>query len=598
MCGIIGYIGNQRPEKFLLAGLKKLQYRGYDSAGMALLNKKGIQTIKCTGKIQNLEEKVKKEKLIDSNIGIAHTRWATHGAVNEINAHPHTVGKITIVHNGIIENANEIKRKLEHEGYQFKSETDSEVVAALLDWNYHGDIIESICKSREEMIGSYALGILVEGDDSHLYATRNSSPLMIGLGKKEQFIASDILSFLEFTRDYYILEEEEIAILSKDEAVIVNSFGNKVEKELYTEQTVLENYSKKKFSHYMIKEIMEEPILLENILKEIIESKEALLEKIPDISRYEEIHIIGCGSALYAGMIGKNLIEEKAHIPTKVESASEYRYANTIYNRKTLVILISQSGETADTIAVLQKAKENHISTLGIVNVETSTIAKETDQTIFIKAGVEIAVATTKAYLLQVTMLSLLALKASFICGNIENEELKFILEEYSNLPKLVKDIVEKDYKELALQIYQQENIFFIGRQIDYAMCLEGSLKLKEVSYIHSEAYQAGELKHGTISLIKNKMPVIAIVTDPTIKDKTLSNVEEIKSRGAKCILITTKDLDDSSCDLKIVVDTTNVFMQPLLIAPILQLLAYETAKLRKCEIDYPKNLAKSVTVE
>lgn len=597
MCGIIGYIGYQRPEKVLLQGLGRLQYRGYDSAGLSLLNKEELQTIKCVGTISDLEKQLEKSSIINSNLGIAHTRWATHGSVSKINSHPHTVGTITIVHNGIIENVNDLKNKLQHQGYQFKSETDSEVLAALIDYNYQNDIIKAISKSLNQIIGSYALGILVDKDTEHLYATRKDSSLIVGIGEEENFIASDINAILEFTDKYVNLEEGEIAVLGKGEWKVLNAMGKKVEKNINIEKKAIGSISKGQFSHYMLKEIMEQPFLLESTLKNIIKSKESLIDTMLDISDYEEIHVVACGSSLYAGMIGKNLIEKYVGIPTKIEAASEYRYSNIIYNRKTLAIFISQSGQTADTIAALRKTKKEGIATLGIVNEENSTIAKEVDNVIFTKAGIEVAVATTKAYILQVTYLSLLALKGSVMCGKLDNEKVENILYSFRMLPDLLKDILQRDYKGFALQLYQTENAFFIGRQIDYALCLEGSLKLKEIAYIHSEAYQAGELKHGTISLIQGQTPVIAVITNSQVKEKMTSNIEEVKSRGAKCIIITTDELDTFS-DMKIVVNTVNEFVQPLLIIPVLQLLSYETAKLRNCEIDYPRNLAKSVTVE
>ena len=597
MCGIVGYIGKDRPEKILLSCLKQLEYRGYDSSGIALLKGKTLQVIKSIGKIKELEKKVEDIKLIDSHIGIAHTRWATHGGVTLENAHPHTKNNITIVHNGIIENASSLKEKLISAHYQFETETDSEVLAALLDYYYEGDIFDAIKKCREEVVGSYALGILVKGDSDHLYAIRKDSPLIIGVSDHEQFIASDMSALLAFTNRYMLLEEGEVAVLTKDEAVILDSFLQRVDRNILVTDQEAREQSKDGYPHYMLKEIMEEPILLENGLKESVKDKENLLNQIPDISYYEEIHIVACGSALYAGMVGKTLLEEKALIPVRIEVASEYRYCNILYKESTLIILISQSGETADTIAVLEKAKANHIKTLGIVNVENSTIAREVDDVIYTNAGVEVAVATTKAYMLQVSYLSLLALKAGFLRGNITESEVLNTLVSFQEIPRKLHKILNLDYKKIARRIYQEENIFFIGRGFDYAMCLEGSLKLKEVSYIHSEAYQAGELKHGTISLIQKGMPVIAIVTDSKLRKKTISNLIETSSRGAMCIVITTESLGISDV-FEVIVPAVTCFTQALLVVPVLQMLAYEAAKLRNCEIDQPRNLAKSVTVE
>lgn len=589
MCGIIGYIGKRHPKEILIEGLKNLEYRGYDSAGIALKNNQTIQMIKSIGKISNLEEKVNNEDLIDCKIGIAHTRWATHGVPSEENAHPHQVGKVTLVHNGIIENADELREKLQKAGVKFKSQTDTEVACALINFFYQGNVKEAIEKALKELKGSYALGVIFEDSDK-LYAVRKDSPLIIGLGDKELFIASDIAAIINYTNKYILLEENEIAELTATTYKITKN-NKEITKEVQETNMSSEAKDKCGYDHYMLKEIMEEPIVLEKTFKPYLNT----LEELPDLNNYEEIHIVACGSAMYAGIIGKTLLEEKAHIHCSVECASEYRYKTSIYDRKTLVVLISQSGETADTIAAMRKAKENSIDTLAIVNVKTSTIARESDRSLFIEAGPEIAVATTKAYILQVAMLSLLSYKAATNKGLVEKIN---ITEEMKKLPSLLSEILSRrdKYLEIAKKIYQENNIFFIGRKIDYSVCLEGSLKLKEVSYIHSEAYQAGELKHGTISLINEGTPVIAVVTDEEIKDKTMSNIEEVKSRGALMIVIGTEEC--SNCHIIITVPKISDFFQPILIVPTLQLIAYEVAKLRGCDIDKPKNLAKSVTVE
>lgn len=590
MCGIIGYIGKESPIEILINGLKSLEYRGYDSAGIALKNKDEIEVIKSVGKIVNLEEKVKCRELIPSHLGIAHTRWATHGKPSEENAHPHTVGKVTLVHNGIIENAEELREKLKKEGVTFNSETDTEVVAALINKYYENNQVEAIDKALKEIKGSYALGVLFQGSDC-LYAVRKDSPLIVGLGEDENFIASDIAAIIDYTNKYFLLEENEIAKISKDKVEITKD-GEKVAKQLQTTNMEKDAKDKCGYDHYMLKEIMEEPVVLEKTFKPYLED----LDKLPDLTEYEEIHVVACGSAMYAGMIGKTLLEEYANTKVEIDVASEYRYKNVIYDRKTLVILISQSGETADTIAAMRKAKENNVETLAIVNVKTSTIARESDKQIFIEAGPEIAVATTKAYILQVGIMALLAYKTALTKGLVkENDK---VLEEAEKLPRLIKEVLDRrdEYKKVAKEIYNKEDIFFIGRKIDYATSMEGSLKLKEVSYIHSEAYQAGELKHGTISLVEEGMPVFAVVTDDTIKDKTVSNIEEVKSRGAKTIIISNEKWQTE--DLQVTVPKISPYFQPILIVPTLQLIAYETAKLRGCDIDKPKNLAKSVTVE
>ena len=590
MCGIIGYIGTKSPIETLINGLKCLEYRGYDSAGIALKEKDRIEVIKSVGKIVNLEEKLKNQELIPSHLGIAHTRWATHGKPSEKNAHPHTVGNVTLVHNGIIENAEELREKLKKEGVTFNSETDTEVITALINKYYENDPVEAIDKSLDEVKGSYALGILFQGSDD-LYAVRKDSPLIVGLGKEENFIASDIAAIIDYTNKYLLLEEREIAHITKDKVTITKD-GKTVEKEVQTTNMERDAKDKCGYDHYMLKEIMEEPVVLEKTFKPYLEN----LDKLPDLTDYEEIHVVACGSAMYAGMIGKALLEEYANTKVEIDVASEYRYKNIIYDRKTLVILISQSGETADTIAAMRKAKENKVETLAIVNVKTSTIARESDNQIFIEAGPEIAVATTKAYILQVGIMALLAYKTALTKGLVKEEHK--VLEEAEKLPRLIKEVLDRrdEYKKIAKEIYTSEDIFFIGRKIDYATSMEGSLKLKEVSYIHSEAYQAGELKHGTISLIEEGMPVFAIITDEEIKDKTVSNIEEVKSRGAKTIIISNESWDNQK--LQIVVPKISPYFQPILIVPTLQLIAYETAKLRGCDIDKPKNLAKSVTVE
>lgn len=583
MCGIVGYIGFREPKDVLIEGLKTLEYRGYDSAGIALKNDTSVQIIKEVGRIASLEEKVNKGKLINSHIGIAHTRWATHGGVTEVNAHPHTIGRVTLVHNGIIENAMELKEKLSSEGVTFNTETDTEVLTALIDYYYDSDPVVAIEKAIKDVRGSYALAIVFKDQDK-LFAVRKDLPLIVGYGKDEYFVASDISAIINYTNRYSLLDENEIVVLDFDGIKIVKD-GKEIKKEILVTELTAESKEKCGYEHYMLKEIMEEPIVLEKTLKPFIEN----FDSVFDISDYEEIHIVACGSAMYAGMIGKSLIEENANIRVLCEVASEYRYKKVLYDRKTLVIVISQSGETADTIAAMRKAKENGALTLAIVNVKGSTIARESDRQIFIEAGPEIAVATTKAYILQVAIMALLACR---VAGK------KDIVNELKKLPRLLKEVIDRRdiYLEIAKKISNREDIFFIGRKIDYAISLEGSLKLKEVSYIHSEAYQAGELKHGTISLIDKGTPVFAIVTEDDIKEKTISNICEVKARGAMIIVVSNED--GFECDYLIKVPRVSEFLQPILVVPCLQLIAYEVAKIRGCDIDKPKNLAKSVTVE
>ncbi len=587
MCGIVGYKGKKHPKEVLVEGLKCLEYRGYDSAGIALKEDKKLQIIKSVGKIVNLEEKINNVDIISCHMGIAHTRWATHGGVSEGNAHPHMVGKVILVHNGIIENANELRNMLMHDGVVFNSETDTEVACALINKYYDGDPVKAIEKACSEIVGSYAFAIMFS-DSEKLYAIRKDSPLIIGFGEEEFYIASDIAAIISYTNRYMLLDEGEVVEI--DDEVVVSKNGSVVSKEILVTDLEADSKDKCGYPHYMIKEIMEEPVVLEKTLKPYIED----MSKLPDLKEYEEIHVVACGSAMYAGMIGKTLLEENSNVRVYTEIASEYRYKKVFYDRKTLVILISQSGETADTIAAMRKAKENGVDTLAIVNVKTSTIARETDRQIFIEAGPEIAVATTKAYILQVAVMALLSYKVAYDKGLVKED----IVPEIKMLPRLVKEVLDRrdDFLKIAREIKSNEHVFFIGRKVDYAISLEGSLKLKEVSYIHSEAYQAGELKHGTISLVEEDLPVFAIITDSSIKDKTLSNLEEVKSRGAKTIIVSNEKIE--GYDLEVIVPKISDYFQAILVVPCLQLIAYEVARLRGCDIDKPKNLAKSVTVE
>lgn len=591
MCGIIGYIGKKQPVNFLLEGLKKLEYRGYDSSGIAIKENENIQIIRSIGRIKDLENRTKNTKLLNGNIGIAHTRWATHGEPTEENAHPHQVGNVTLVHNGIIENAEELRENLITDGVKFKSETDTEVACAVINKYYEKDPIAAITKALKELKGSYAFGIIFK-DSNKLYAVRKDSPLIIGIGEDENYIASDIAAIINYTNKYILLEDNEIVEITAQEIKTYKD-GVEIKKDIQAANITAEEADKGSYKHYMLKEIMEEPIVLARTLNRYINN----MESVFDVSKYEEIHIVACGSAMYAGMIGKSLLEEKANIKCLVECASEYRYKKVIYDRKTLVILVSQSGETADTVAAMRKAHEENIDTLAIVNVKTSTIAREAKYVMFIEAGPEIAVATTKAYLLQVAVFSLIALKAANLLGLEKNYN--DILKEAENLPKLLKKVLEdkEEFKSISKEIYQNKDVFYIGRGIDYAMCLEGSLKLKEVSYTHSDAYQAGELKHGTISLIEEDVPVFAIITDDRIKDKTESNVIEVDSRKAKVFTITNDDTIKNH-HKKYVVPKTSYYLQAILTVPPLQLVGYYVGDLKKLDIDKPRNLAKSVTVE
>ncbi len=598
MCGIVGYVGKKDAVSVIVNGLKNLEYRGYDSAGIALNINNDIVIYKSVGKIINLEKIL--DKNIHSNLGIGHTRWATHGEVTINNSHPHQVGNITLVHNGIIENYEELKKELIKYNYSFNSDTDTEIICAYIDYLYQKDkdIIKVLTKIKNIVRGSYALGILVK-DDNKLYATRKDSPLIVAHSKDGNYIASDVPAILKYTSSYYLLDDYDVAVLDCDNITFYND-GKIITKKLNTFDFNMETSLKNGYEHYMLKEINEIDTLANNLIHLYLKDKDTLLNKIPDLSKYKKIDIVGCGSAYHAGLIGKVLIEEYANIPVDVEVASEYRYKKLFLDKDTLVILISQSGETADTLASLRIAKHKGCNTLAIVNVAGSSIARESDDVLYINAGCEIAVATTKAYSLQVLMLSFIALAISVRNGQTNDNDFDDILKDYFKLPSLLRKEIDRDNLDIASKIYNKEDIFFIGRGIDYALSLEGSLKLKEISYIHSESYPAGELKHGTISLIEKGTPVIAVITDKNIYEKTISNIKEVKSRGAYVILITNNDLDVESnfYDEKIVVTSINKLIDSLICIIPMQTLSYHIARLRGCDIDKPRNLAKSVTVE
>ena len=598
MCGIIGYIGKNNALKVITDGLKQLEYRGYDSAGIAIKNNNEIKIFKSVGKIKELEKKI--DYTIQSDIGIGHTRWATHGSVNITNSHPHKVGSITLVHNGIIENYEQLKQELIKNNYQLKSDTDTEIACGYIDYLYQKDknIITTLNKIKDIFKGSYAFAILVD-NDNYLYATRKDSPLIIAKGENENYLASDVPAILKYTNQYYLLDNYEIAILEKNNIKILKD-NKEIKKELLTFNYNIETSLKNGYDHFMLKEINEQDKLVESLINVYLQDKKTLLNKMPDFKKYNQIHIVACGSAYHAGLVGKYLIEKYANTKVYVEVASEYRYNKLFFDKKTLVIIISQSGETADSLASLRIAKENKIDTLAIVNVYGSSIAREALKTLYINAGCEIAVATTKAYTLQLLMLSFIALAMGIQKELIDDSSFEDIKKYYTKLPQLMHNEIKRDLKNIAKNIYKKNNIFFIGRGIDYALSLEGSLKLKEISYIHSEAYPAGELKHGTISLIEKNTPVIAIVTDENIYEKTISNIKEVASRGAYVILIISKHLDKDGdfYNEKIVIENTDSLINSLTAIIPLQLLAYNIALLKGCDIDKPRNLAKSVTVE
>ena len=603
MCGIVGYIGKKyNALNVLISGLERLEYRGYDSAGIAYVEGKTLKIEKEKGKISNLKSAI--DVNIPSNLGIGHTRWATHGIASKINSHPHKVGKITIVHNGIIENYEDLKNELINNGVKFKSETDTEVACALLNKLYEdtNDMNETLCLFQKKVKGTYALGIICDDDYNTLYALKNKSPLIIAFGENENYIASDVPAILEFTNKYITLNDCEFAKITENRVTCYKD-NEVINKKINKFEGSAESIEKNGYEHFMLKEIFEQPeVFKKTVFKYTENGIKSLIENMPDFKKYKSIKIVACGSAMHAGMVGKSLIEEYGNIPVDVEIASEFRYKKLFINKDTLVILVSQSGETADTLAALEIAKEKGCDTLGIINVLESSIARSSDIVLYTKAGSEIAVATTKAYSAQIALLSLIALNIACSKKLISEDEIKEILSEIKNLPIKIQSLLDKkdDYKEIAKKIYNKNNIFFIGRDIDYALCMEGSLKLKEISYINSQAYAAGELKHGTISLIEENTPVVAIVTNESISEKTISNIKEVKSRGADVVLVTTESLNKESdfYNEKIVIPNTHKLLQPLLTVIPLQLLSYEIAKLRNCNIDKPKNLAKSVTVE
>lgn len=606
MCGIVGYVGQRQSASVLLDGLTKLEYRGYDSAGIAVLSQGKIVTIKTKGRLKQLEEKMNAEGVPQGTCGIGHTRWATHGEPSDINSHPHGNARLTIVHNGIIENYMELKEKLVRKGYDFQSQTDTEVVAKLLDYYYKGDPMEAIRRLIAAIKGSYALGILFRDFPEEIFALRKDSPLIIGVGEGENFIASDIPAVLKYTRNYELIDENEIVRLTKDRVMVYNLDGDLVEKKMLTADWDVEAAEKAGYPHFMLKEIFEQPKALKDTvsprLKENLPNFDN--EGIPNslFADTQKIHIVACGTAMHAGMIGKNIIEHLARVPVDVQIASEFRYCNPILNENELMIIISQSGETADTLAALRLAKQCGVPTLAVVNVVGSSISREADYVIYTWAGPEIAVASTKAYTVQLGVMYLLAMQFALCKHTMTPEQVAKMGKTIQEIPQQMQQILEKtdDCKYYASRFQNASDLFFIGRGLDYAISLEGSLKLKEISYMHSEAYAAGELKHGTISLIDTDVPVIAVATQSNLYEKTVSNIKEVVTRGAKVLLVVKEGLpvDMSTARYVLSIPSAEDIYMPLLSVIPLQLFAYYTAVLRGCDVDKPRNLAKSVTVE
>lgn len=608
MCGIVGYVGPRDCSDVLVSALTKLEYRGYDSAGIAVFENGKIEVAKSKGRLSDLVEKMKKEGKPQGHAGIGHTRWATHGEPSDINSHPHSGRRVTIVHNGIIENYKEIKKFLiENERTEFLSDTDTEVVAQLLDFYYDGNPVRCIRKVLHELRGSFALGIVFADRPETVYAVRCESPLIVGQGLGEAFIASDVPAIIKYTKDYYLLEYGEIAVMKNGSVTFCDFHGRLVEKELKTADFDEDSAEKGGFEHFMIKEIYEQPTSVKTTITPRIENGLPNLSECgitPEaLKKFNNIFIVACGTAMHAGMVGKYVIEKLARVSVTVDIASEFRYRNPLINKNDLVIIISQSGETADSKAVLNLVKDTGAKTLAVVNVKGSSIAREADMVIYTHAGPEIAVASTKAYMVQLSVMYLLAFEMAYAKGRITEGKCRELTSELVKIP----DVIEKTITNLidtcqyiSTKLITADSLLYIGRGLDYALSMEGSLKLKEISYIHSESYAAGELKHGTISLITDGMPVIAVATQTSLLEKTISNIKEVKARGAMTIVICDEfaEMDKDAADYTIRVPKISETLMPMAATIPMQLLAYYTSVNKGNDVDKPRNLAKSVTVE
>lgn len=609
MCGIVGYIGKRNSQEILLEGLKKLEYRGYDSAGVAVYTANGLEIKKAKGRIANLESKLE-ETPLNGSVGIGHTRWATHGKPSDVNSHPHTDNslKFSVVHNGIIENYMTLKEELTAKGHQFVSETDTEVISHLIADLYEGDILKAVQKAVKQMTGAFALGVLTEYEPDRLVAVRQASPLIIGIGEGENFIGSDIPAILEYTRNVFILNDGEMALLTREGVELMTLEGNFISREMFHVDWDIITAEKAGFDHFMLKEIYDQPKAYRDTMGSRIapNGRQVALneltitaEAIRNISR---VHIVACGTAYHAGMVGKYVIEKMARIPVETDVASEYRYRSPIITKDTLVIVVSQSGETADTLAALREAKRCGAHVLAITNVVGSSVAREANDIITTWAGPEIAVASTKAYTSQLIAFYLLGIHLAQTLGTQTEAEIAEMITALKELPAQVEEILAQaeDLKAVAEEMAKHNNLFFIGRGLDYAVALEGSLKLKEISYIHSEAYAAGELKHGTLALIEDGIPVIALATQHDLLEKTVSNIKEVKARGANVLGIAVEgELElQKSVDSTFVIPKTLDILSPALSVIPLQLLSYYASLARGNDVDKPRNLAKSVTVE
>ena len=606
MCGIVGYVGKRNAQDVLLDGLEKLEYRGYDSAGVALALEGGIRVVKSKGRLAELRKRLAVEALARSGCGIGHTRWATHGEPSDVNSHPHSTPRVSIVHNGIIENYGVLKERLMAKGYTFESETDTEVLVKLIDSCYEGEPLKALRAALAMVRGSYALAVLFRDFPDTLFAVKRESPLIVGWGEAENFIASDIPALLKYTRRYSVLEEGDMAVVNADSIRFYNEFAEPVEREVLTANWDQEAAEKGGYPHFMLKEINEQPAAITATVSPRVENGLPDL-RIPELTderlrRIGTVHLVGCGTAMHAGMVGKAAIEALARVPAQVEIASEFRYRNPILRPEDLVIIISQSGETSDTLAALKLAKSRGVPVLAIVNVVGSSIARAADYVMYTYAGPEIAVASTKAYMVQMCVLYLFALRLAYARGMQTDAEIRRLTAELLRAGEVIKPRLAdcEQIKYLASRFVNTQSCFFIGRGFDYSLSLEGSLKLKEISYVHSDAYAAGELKHGTISLVTDGVPVIALATQKQVYEKTISNAKETKSRGAKVLLFTTRDavVPDGVADYVVRLDDYDDLLMPLQLIVPLQLFAYYMAVLRGCDVDKPRNLAKSVTVE
>jgi len=608
MCGIVGYIGKQDVVPILVAGLERLEYRGYDSAGIAILSDNSLKLAKKQGRLAQLQKELQ-SNILEGTIGIGHTRWATHGAPSDVNAHPHvsSQGSFAVVHNGIIENYIELKAFLESKGIQCISDTDTEIVVNLIEYYYQGDFAQAVVEAVNKLEGSYALGAICKDCDNMLIAARKDSPLVVGLGEGENFIASDIAPLLKYTKKMYILEDGEFVAINRDGVIVFDINQNKIEKTIFSADWDIEAAERGGYEHFMLKEIFEEPKALRDTINPRIKNNEVNIQGIdvtPELlSSINKICIIACGTAYHAGVVGKYVMENLIRIPVDVEIASEFRYKNPLIDEKTLAIVISQSGETLDTLSAMREAKKRGAKVIAIVNIVSSSIAREVQQVMYTWAGPEISVASTKAYNTQLAALYLLAIDWASKLGKIDKEKEKSLIDEIKQVPEMLEGILDTVMKQIqsCAQKYQDsKEVFYIGRNLDYALAMEGSLKLKEISYIHSEAYPGGELKHGTIALIEDGTLVICLLTQNALLDKMISNIKEVKARGARVLAITQHDnaVVREVADDVIFIPNVLPMVAPIVAVTPLQLMAYFMAVGAGRDVDKPRNLAKSVTVE